>query len=221
MRSQYHIKKYSNEFSINGDQATMLVKDGSYVVCSVLLDAADVEKVSQYPWTLRSNGYVGAQRYDDTKMVYMHRFLCNPEDGQVVDHINRIRLDNRRANLRCVSQSVNGHNKESGNIRQLKHGNYNVYFKIGGKQRSFGTFATMQEAIGRRETVKAQLVAGRLDEKPKLKSSTGQRYVKKDRAGYMVVIPDKDARRYVGSFRSINEAVKARDEALWIHSQTG
>jgi hypothetical protein len=40
----------------------------------------------------------------------MHRFITNCPDGLVVDHINHVRHDNRKANLRIVTMKENGQN---------------------------------------------------------------------------------------------------------------
>jgi hypothetical protein len=67
-------------------------------------DVEDLDNVKLLAWRC-DNGYAGAKvptplqkRYNDRKYVRMHR-LFQP-DVEVVDHINRIRHDNRRANLR-------------------------------------------------------------------------------------------------------------------------
>lgn len=43
--------------------------------------------------------------------ILLHRFIMNAKNGDVVDHINRNTLDNRRCNLRLVSYSVNNKNR--------------------------------------------------------------------------------------------------------------
>ena len=40
----------------------------------------------------------------------MHRFIMNAEKGSVIDHINCDKLDNRKSNLRIVSNSQNAQN---------------------------------------------------------------------------------------------------------------
>lgn len=71
------------------------------------IDNEDFESVSKLPWTYASkyayNGVVG----------YLHRFLMSPDEGLVVDHINRNPLDNRRNNLRVCTQKENNMNSPS------------------------------------------------------------------------------------------------------------
>lgn len=40
----------------------------------------------------------------------MHRLIIKPSPKKCCDHINRDKLDHRRKNLRCVSQSINIYN---------------------------------------------------------------------------------------------------------------
>jgi hypothetical protein len=71
-------------------------------------------------------GYIYYNLYNDDglKSRYFHRllaeaFIPNPENKPEVDHINRIRSDNRLENLRWATRSensVNNKNKERGYI---------------------------------------------------------------------------------------------------------
>lgn len=47
------------------------------------------------------------------KTVLLHRKIAGAARGEVVDHINGNKLDNRRSNLRVVTQSINQHNRHS------------------------------------------------------------------------------------------------------------
>ena len=52
---------------------------------------------------------------DSGKTTYLHRFIMNAKKGEIVDHKNRVRSDNRRENLRIVSSKINAYNKEVSN----------------------------------------------------------------------------------------------------------
>jgi hypothetical protein len=52
----------------------------------------------------------GVRLYLDGQKLYLHRWLTNAPPGMVVDHINGNRFDNRRENLRVVTQGENARN---------------------------------------------------------------------------------------------------------------
>lgn len=58
-------------------------------------------------WRLSSMGYAYTQV--DGKTKYLHRLVMGEPDGEV-DHRNRDKLDNRRANLRLATRSQNNAN---------------------------------------------------------------------------------------------------------------
>ncbi len=45
------------------------------------------------------------------KKIYLHRVLAGAVEGEIVDHINRNPLDNRRSNLRITSRTINNINR--------------------------------------------------------------------------------------------------------------
>ena len=88
---------------INDRDMTALVPlwgSGGVLRGHVLIDAADVERVTRWRWSLHAMGGY-AMRHGGT---LLHRELLGltPGDGMEGDHINRDRLDCRRANLRPI-----------------------------------------------------------------------------------------------------------------------
>lgn len=84
---------------------------------AAIIDAADAELVAAYKWSasvrktrVYAVAYAGGGR-KAMKLVYMHRLLSGAVAGDEVDHRNSNSLDNRRANLRCVSRSQNNANQ--------------------------------------------------------------------------------------------------------------
>lgn len=83
-------------------------RDGS-IRTYALVDEADRELVSGYRWVYTAGGYVTAIRIEDGVRTYyrLHRVIMGlarseKDDPRVPDHINRDKLDNRRANLRIL-----------------------------------------------------------------------------------------------------------------------
>jgi len=80
----------------------------------ILVSSEDLEIISKYNWHINKKGYVRTQapRINGVqKKIMLHRLIAQAKPQQIVDHINRIRDDNRIANLRDVSQSENLQNR--------------------------------------------------------------------------------------------------------------
>lgn len=83
------------------------LQDGSLFLYS----EQDYVKVHLFGWHKTKSGYVAASRKVEGKwtLVYFHREIFNlkKNDGVIVDHIDGNPLNNRRDNLRLVTQSEN------------------------------------------------------------------------------------------------------------------
>lgn len=81
-----------------------------------LVDDSDYKYLSQWKWCVDSKGYaVRSERRSETgrksrRMIMMHREILNTPD--YVDHINGLKHDNRRANLRVATSSENMRNRK-------------------------------------------------------------------------------------------------------------
>lgn len=71
-----------------------------------LIDLEDVDKVKDIRWGLITLNYVR-----NAKIGLLHRFIMNCPDDMMVDHINHNPLDNRKSNLRVVTNQQNSMNK--------------------------------------------------------------------------------------------------------------
>ena len=107
-------------------------------------------------WNERSNkpnscsGYIQIQI--GIKMYKVHRLIMMAfvgESDQQVDHINRIKTDNRFENLRYCTDSENQWNKESVDNAKGYYWNRNKWqsrIRINGKKKHLGCFDNEQEA---------------------------------------------------------------------------
>ena len=72
-----------------------------------LIDKKDWGRVSKYKWCKYQHHNTIYVRNTDRKngKIFLHRFIINAQDNDVVDHINGNGLDNRKCNLRiCTNQ---------------------------------------------------------------------------------------------------------------------
>jgi len=124
-----------------------------------LIDPEDYELVKNHTWCLSSNGYAVTNIRDAEtkkyKQVKMHRLIFGAERGQMIDHKNGNKLDNRRENLRPVTMSQNcqnklpktGHKYKGVLALKIKKGvRWVARIKANGKNILIGRFLTEEEA---------------------------------------------------------------------------
>jgi len=89
-----------------------------------VFDTTDLPAVGEHKWHLASGTYIATSVKVDIsgapvkRELYLHSFLMKPGPQQTVQHISKNGLDNRRENLRLVSNSdaVAGHAKKKRNV---------------------------------------------------------------------------------------------------------
>lgn len=83
--------------------------------CFTLVDADEFDRLMQFSWRRDRDGYARSAMVTEpgqpARGVLLHRFIMGAKRGQIMDHINRDRLDNRRSNLRFVTVQQNMHNR--------------------------------------------------------------------------------------------------------------
>lgn len=110
-----------NRFEINGDTTIIFLNRKSGDALETLIDTSDLEKVQRFPNTWMAHWDRKRQKFycdgklprngDKSKRVSLHRYLLEPPKHLVVDHINHDPLDNRRSNLRILTNAQNCQNK--------------------------------------------------------------------------------------------------------------
>jgi len=115
-----------------------------------LLDEEDLPLVIKYRWHLRrqknkKRGHDDAIEYpifknsDHKKAIVMYHLIMPIKPGQVIDHINGNRMDNRKSNMRICSQRENS--KNNGISRNNESGYKGVFKDKRYKNRDVWTFA--------------------------------------------------------------------------------
>jgi hypothetical protein len=74
----------------------------------VMVDDEDYPILSRYTWNIDPKGYVVTNLNKTT--IRMHRFILNPPKDMQIDHINGIKHDNRKCNLRLATNTQNQRN---------------------------------------------------------------------------------------------------------------
>lgn len=132
-----------------------------------IVDDKDYKKINKYKWhalvqpkTTRISIYACrkdySKGYKNPIYIRMHRMIMNPPSNMQVDHINNDGLDNRRINLRIVTNQQNSWNKIQRNKSGFKGVSYMPYVRgskfynakihFDGKTHSLGYYLTAREA---------------------------------------------------------------------------
>lgn len=146
-------QKKVNEYEIVDGYVRVKLNDTDYMLC----DIDDWERLKKYGWGKNVGGYAvsGAKEEGD---IYFHKKVTNTT-SEIVDHINRNKLDNRKCNLRITNQRVNAINSKlpsnntSGHkgVRLNKHGSWVASITVNKKHIYIGSFKTKEEAVKARE----------------------------------------------------------------------
>lgn len=122
------------------------------------MDDADYEMVSRYKWQRHRQGYAirrdylgGGREAPRYRPMLMHRFILNAPPSLTVDHINQVKWDNRRSNLRLATASQNRGNIKGWSKSGYKGVTWSQYtwqaaIHIGGKRIALGRFRDPKDA---------------------------------------------------------------------------
>lgn len=152
----------SNEIIIKEDYAELLLYNQEhYEVARTIIDIEEIDKIKIHKWHLSNNGYVAT--HIDLKIILLHRFILNVNNDDevidydnVVDHIDKNRINNKKQNLRICKQIENTRNNTL--AINNKSGITGVYFSnaedrwipvvyVKRKRIYLGTFVNKNDAI--------------------------------------------------------------------------
>lgn len=72
-------------------------------------DLEDYEKIKDYYWYKHKFGYI--KGWVNGKHAMLHRVIMNCDKDKEVDHINHVKLDCRKINMRICSRQQNQYNQ--------------------------------------------------------------------------------------------------------------
>ncbi|NIL77153.1 hypothetical protein RhoFasB10_03294 [Rhodococcus sp. B10] len=174
-----------------------------------LVDEDTFKLYGHLSWFLSDTGYAirRSDRADDgTKTtVRLHRLITNAPEGLVVDHKNHDRLDNRRLNLRVVTQRENSRNQQS--VRGYTWDEAKSKWMVRYRRKFYGRYDTEDEAARAYRRARSGVPYAKTRRKLPLLPKHVTRQFGKYRVGITV-----NGRRYRKvSFSSIEEALTWRD----------
>ena len=121
------------------------------------IDLLDFDKIKNYTWRKNNWGYICTTVIENNKKksVFLHRLIMD-FPNKIIDHIDRNPLNNKRNNLRLVTEQQNHHNfsrgfdNTSGYIGVSNTDNkidWRARIVYNGREHHLGTFQNKKEAI--------------------------------------------------------------------------
>ncbi len=197
-------------------------------VSECIVDDDKYYELIKSKWYL-SLGYIKTHMNNTT--VFIHRYLMNPKQNEIVDHINNNPLDNRISNLRICTSSENSHNRKIkvdkyAGVYKNKNGNYGAQITKDEISYRLGTYLTEEEAARAYDTKARELYGTNaktnFKEIDDTKLTTSYQYSKENitTSKYRGVSKTKSNTyqvhagrgNYVGVFETEEEAAKAYDK---------
>ena len=223
----------------------VLVRENNYAIIKIhnnlkgnfdcLIDIEDIEKVKNYYWNIRYDkrhpnctNYVESHKRINKKntRIHLHRLIMDCPDNMVVDHINGNNLDNRKCNLRIVTQSQNALNRHHKEDCRVSFDNTHKYWVVTLQDKCLGRYITKEKALIRCNYIKQLVKNGEWEKLKNLKceklreqnnglqrnNTTGYKgiYYQKKHNNYAIYIKNK----YIMTTKTLEEAILKRKEVL-------
>lgn len=146
-----------NEIEVHDNFIVIIIKRQEKAY-RCLIDKEDYFKVKNYTWFLSK----GKKQYAISfftengvqKNLFMHRLIMDCPDDKVVDHINITEtLDNRKSNLRVVTQLQNMQNcikskyEQTGIHYREDKNKWTATIGVNGKLKHIGSYDSYEEAV--------------------------------------------------------------------------
>lgn len=113
-----------NDILLYDDYAEIVIRNNKQKIVGITkIDKEDIDKVKDRKWCLHINGYP-ATRYNNSSQ-YLHRFILDnlekTDMKKAVDHINLDKMDNRKSNLRFLTnyENLRHFKKQEANIIKM------------------------------------------------------------------------------------------------------
>ena len=145
-------RKRENKIKFTGDIVEIYTVRNE----KILIDKDDYYKIKDFYCSLNSQGYVIS--VINGKHKRLHLMILDKPKGMVIDHINGIKTDNRKSNLRICTQKENMYNvgKKKNNktgylgISITPYGKYRARIMVDRKEIRLGNYDNLEDAINAR-----------------------------------------------------------------------
>jgi hypothetical protein len=149
---------YRFRFETDGDVTRIFVRSKGEPL-TILVDTTDLPRLRGYGLSM-ARGYVRVYRNGEPPRR-LHRFITDAPDGLEVDHVERNKLDNRRAKL---ALRTGRDNRRQGWGRYFgwdrKRGAYRVQIWWSHRPHVFGWYAEPRDAERAAASARSRLLAG-------------------------------------------------------------
>lgn len=120
------------------------------------IDKEDLGLILNKYVNLMNNGYISVR--ENKTNIGLHRILMKAKSSDIVDHINGIRSDNRKCNLRILDNSKNGINRSRHKNNHSGHRGvfwndkiptpkWMAYITVNWKRKHLGFFERYEDAV--------------------------------------------------------------------------
>ena len=148
-------RKY-NTFEIVGEDCICHCENGDFIC-----DAEDYDLIKDRFWAISKEEYAFTNTKGNGRVVRAHRLIMKCENGEIIDHIDGDRANNKKSNLRVCDATQNSQNRKvtsfnkSGKIGvsyNKRDDRYVAYIQIKGKMKYLGQYRNIEDAITARIT---------------------------------------------------------------------
>ena len=146
-------KNNVNTYDLSGEYGIGYTSKG----IKFLFDKEDYPLIRQYNWYQNSNGYI---RSSHPHKLFLHRLIMGVSQKNImVDHIHHNKTDNRKSELRIVTNAQNQMNQKprphsssyTGVSWHTKNKKWIAQISVNGKLRCLGLFEKEKDAIDARK----------------------------------------------------------------------
>lgn len=168
--------KYNN-YDLTGEYGVGYTEGGN----EFYFDLEDYDLIKNYSWNIDDAGYIHACT-EENKYTLMHRIVMNCPNNMDVDHIYHINHDNRKSELRIVTESQNSMNQKiridntsgvKGVSWDSRIEKWQAYIGVNNKRINLGCYNNFEDAVDVRKEAELECF-GEFNYKEKIENTTIQ-----------------------------------------------